>query len=77
MRDYRNTGKGWYHTVPDSDTRFPALERDAAKAERPIRQPLRPRKVVAGSKTYTAYDAHHLLESVDPFQLARPGHPLG
>lgn len=77
MRDYRNTGKGWYHSVPDSDTRHPGLDRDAAKAPRPVVQPLKVRRLVSGSQTYVAYDAHHLLESSDPTQLARPGHPLG
>lgn len=77
MRDYRNSGKGWWHTIPDADTRFPALERDYAKAERPVKRLPIARRLVDGRQTYAAYDAHHLLESTDPTQLARPGHPLG
>jgi Tfp pilus assembly protein FimT len=76
LKDYRNTGKGWY-VVPDSDAHYHRLDRAAAKAQRSVPVRVVKRQVVTGAQTYIAYDAHHLLEADSEATLARPGHPLG
>lgn len=75
-KGYIRLGRGNY-AMPDSSTRFPALDRDAAKAERPKVRPVQKRVIIDNRRTYTAYDAHSLLESEDYSHRARPGHPLG
>jgi hypothetical protein len=64
--------------VPDSDTRFPALDRDAAKAKRGVTAPLRPRRVTVGAKTYVSVSAHELLEHLSETEhhAYRPGYYL-
>jgi len=68
----RRRGKG-FTLIPDADTRFPMLDRDAAKAARPQSRPVVSRRI----KGYVAYDLHSLLEHESDSDRARPGHPLG
>lgn len=51
------------------------LDLDAALAPRPASRPVRRRQHVDGHRTYTAFDAHSLLEDTNPSNHARPGHP--
>jgi hypothetical protein len=62
-------GRG-YSLIPDPDTRFPALDRDAAKAQRAQSRPPRVRRI----EGYVAYDLHSLLEHESESDRARPGH---
>lgn len=50
---------------------------DTGNAQRAVSRPLKARRLESGGKTYAAYDAHALLDAIDPSHLARPGHPLG
>ena len=47
---------------------------DTGNCERATSRPVRPRRLVAGNKTYAAYSAHELLQSESDTNLARPGH---
>lgn len=50
---------------------------DAAKAPRPVPRPPIRRRLLADGVTYTAFDAHRLLEAESEALQIRPGHPVG
>lgn len=52
--------KGIFH-IPNSDTRSPRLDAQAAKAERPAPRQVHARVLVDGEKTYHVYLAEEVL----------------
>lgn len=56
-----------------SDT-SPHLDAEAANAQRAPRRPLHYYRVMVGTKTYTAFSAHDLIERISDRDESRPGH---
>lgn len=54
-----------------------ATEKAAKTAARAADRPLMSHRLKIGSQTYTAFDAHRIIEQASDEERARPGHPCG